>query len=145
MADARNDKGEFTHISIRERLKTIKKDKKASEERLVLEKWVQLYDERTEKKCIVSAMQRAVELLVKDKYHKLTEKEIKEIVVEDKWMHTISDAVQAEMQRISQRLTQRIKELAERYETTMPAMLTEVEELESKVNAHLQKMGYSWN
>ncbi len=145
IADARNDKGEFTHISIRERLKTIKKDKKASEERQVLEQWIQLYDERTEKKRIVSAMQRAVELLVKDTYHKLTETEIKEIVVEDKWMHTLSDAVDAEMQRISQRLTRRIKELAERYERPLPSMLADVDILENKVNTHLKMMGYSWS
>lgn len=145
IADARTDKGEFTHISIRERLKAIKKDKSAAEERKVLEKWIQLYDERTEKKRIITAMEGAVELLVKDRYHQLTIAEIKALVVEDKWMHTLSDAVDAEMQRISQRLTQRIKELAERYETTMPALLSEVEDLESKVNAHLQKMGFSWN
>ncbi len=132
------------HISVRERFKTIKDDKSALEERQLLEKWIQLNDDRTEKKRIITAMEGAVELLVKDKYQKLTEKEIKTIVVEDKWMHTIEDTVQAEMQRISQRLTQRIKVLAERYEMPMPDMLAEVETLENKVNAHLNKMGYKW-
>jgi type I restriction enzyme M protein len=48
------------------------------------------------------------------------------------------------MERISQRLTQRIKELAERYDTPLPQQTVEVAELEAKVSAHLQKMGFVW-
>jgi type I restriction enzyme M protein len=48
------------------------------------------------------------------------------------------------MERISQRLAQRIKELAERYETPLPKQATDVSKLENKVNAHLQKMGFSF-
>jgi len=39
---------------------------------------------------------------------------------------------------------QRVKELAERYETPLPQMLTRVAELETKVNGHLKKMGFVW-
>jgi len=48
------------------------------------------------------------------------------------------------MESISQRLTQRIKELAERYETPLPKQNSEVAKLEERVNAHLQKMGFVW-
>jgi type I restriction enzyme M protein len=47
------------------------------------------------------------------------------------------------MERISQRLTQRIKELAERYETPMPKQTREVKLLEDKVIGHLEKMGFA--
>jgi len=60
-------------------------------------------------------------------------------------MATIEKAIKTEMDRISQRLTQRIKELAERYETPLPAQTNEVTELASKVSAHLEKMGFVWN
>lgn len=59
-------------------------------------------------------------------------------------MATIGKEIHTEMDRISQRLTQRIKELAERYETPLPMQTTEVSELEKKVNAHLEKMGFVW-
>jgi type I restriction enzyme M protein len=52
--------------------------------------------------------------------------------------------INGEMERISQRLTGRIKELMERYEAPLPALDKELTELESKVNAHLQKMGFVW-
>ena len=45
---------------------------------------------------------------------------------------------------MSQQLTQRVKDLAERYETPMPQMLGRVAELEAKVNGHLEKMGFAW-
>jgi len=74
----------------------------------------------------------------------LTEAEIKQLVVDEKWIATIEHTVKNEMQRISQRLTQRIKELADRYDTPMPKLLDEVSLLEEKVNTHLAKMGFAW-
>jgi len=70
--------------------------------------------------------------------------EIKTLVVDDKWMATIAKDIHTEMDRISQRLTQRIKELAERYETPLPKQTVEVSELEKRVNGHLEKMGFVW-
>ncbi len=51
-------------------------------------------------------------------------------------------AIHGEMDRISQALTQRVKELAERYETPLPQMVDRVAELEAKVNRHLKRMGF---
>ena len=61
---------------------------------------------------------------------KLTEIEIKTLVVEDKWIATLDKAVHGEMDRISQTLTQRVKELAERYGMPLPQMIDRVAELE---------------
>ena len=74
----------------------------------------------------------------------LTEDEIKTLVVDDKWMPTLRQAIASEMDRISQRLTQRIKELAERYEMPLPELDREVEELTAKVEGHLKRMGLAW-
>jgi type I restriction enzyme M protein len=52
--------------------------------------------------------------------------------------------INGEMERISQRLTKRIKALMERYEAPLSVIDKELAELESKVNAHLQKMGFIW-
>jgi len=60
------------------------------------------------------------------------------------WMAAIERDARTEMERISQRLTGRIKELAERYETPLPVLTTEVNTLEQKVHAHLKKMGFVW-
>jgi hypothetical protein len=53
-------------------------------------------------------------------------------------------ALHGEMDRISQALAQRVKELAERYETPLPKLAERVEELEARVNRHLERMGFAW-
>ena len=77
-------------------------------------------------------------------YPKLTEAEIKTLVVDDKWLAALDAAIHGEMDRVSQSLTQRVKELAERYETPLPQMTDRVHELEAKVNRHLERMGFAW-
>jgi type I restriction enzyme M protein len=49
------------------------------------------------------------------------------------------------MDRVSQQLTQRVKELAERYETSLPHMNGHIAELEARVNRHLERMGFVWD
>ena len=72
----------------------------------------------------------------------MTEDDVKQLVVCDKWMHTIETAIKGEIDHISQHLTNRIKELAERYATPLPEIDKQVNDLEAKVNAHLEKMGF---
>jgi type I restriction enzyme M protein len=48
------------------------------------------------------------------------------------------------MDRLSQTLTQRVKELAERYETSTPQLTASVTKMERAVERHLQQMGFSW-
>ena len=65
-------------------------------------------------------------------------------MVDDKWLAALNAAICGEMDRVSQALTQRVKDLAERYENPMPQMARRVAELEAKVNRHLERMGFAW-
>lgn len=58
--------------------------------------------------------------------------------------HNVDATIHSEMDRISQVLTWRVKELAKGYETSVPQQVSRVAELETKVNRHLTKMGFSW-
>jgi type I restriction enzyme M protein len=78
------------------------------------------------------------------RYDTLTEDEIKTLVVDDKWMMEVERLIKSEMDLISQRLAQRVKELTERYETPLPGVSKNVNELENKVSVHLKEMGYIW-
>jgi type I restriction enzyme M protein len=77
-------------------------------------------------------------------YPKLSIEEIKTIVVDKKWMHSMEQRIRTEMDNISHRLTQRIKELAERYEIPLPTLSSEVDGLTTKVEGHLKRMNYKW-
>jgi type I restriction enzyme M protein len=60
-------------------------------------------------------------------------------------MATLDADIQTELDRISQVLTGRIKQLAERYAQPLPAITEEVNILSTKVDEHLKKMGFAWN
>jgi len=74
--------------------------------------------------------------------YKLTEDEIKALVVDDKWLAALAAAVQGELDRVSQTLTGRIRDLAERYATPLPHLTDEVATLAARVDEHLKKMGF---
>jgi type I restriction enzyme M protein len=112
------------------------------EELKVMEQYLALGDQESEAKKKIKESEKALATKVIAKYKTLTASEIKVLVVDDKWMVTIERAVKGEMDRISQRLTGRIKELAERYATPLPILVTETETLTKKVDKHLIKMGY---
>lgn len=77
-------------------------------------------------------------------YPKLTEADIKMLAVDDKWLGALNKMIHGEMDRVSQALTQRVKELAERYEAPLPEMAKKVNEFEACVAGHLEKMGFVW-
>ena len=79
-----------------------------------------------------------------NKYPKLSEAEVRTLVIDNKWLDALKIDIQSEIDAISQRLTSRIKELAERYENTMGELDNSTKDLEDKVSAHLQKMGLVW-
>jgi len=126
------------------RLKEIKNDKEAREEAVVLNSWLKLCTQEADLKKTLKEAEAALDALAYAKYSKLTEAEVKLLVVEDKWLTTISVAIHGEMDRISQALTQRVRELAERYENPLPIASNQVATLEQAVNTHLERMGFSW-
>ena len=91
------------------------------------------------------AAQEALDKKIAAKYPTLTEAQIKTLVVDDRWMAYLAAAVQGELDRVSQTLTGRIRELAERYATPLPQLTVEVAALATRVDAHLKRMGATWN
>ncbi len=116
----------------------------AGAEAAVLDKWLALSNREAELKKQLRDAEADLDAKAYARYPKLTEAEIKTLVVDDKWLAALAAAIHGEMDRISQALTQRVKELAERYETPLPAATSRVAELEARVNRHLERMGFAW-
>jgi len=138
-------RGKLTAKSIRDRLKAIKDDPDTGDERKLLDAYLTLLEKESEAGKKVKEATRALEAKVAAKYNKLTEAEIKTLVVDDKWLATLAAAVQTELDRVSQALTGRIRELAERYATPLPKLTGEVATLSARVGEHLKKMGAVWD
>jgi type I restriction enzyme M protein len=127
---------------IGKRLKEIKHDADYAEEAKVLKAWVKLEQRQSVLKGKVTEADTALDTLVYDKYPQLGMDEIKTLVVNDKWLTTLSLAVQGELDRVSQTLTSRIRQLAERYAMPLPELVEEVTALSARVDAHLERMGF---
>ena len=130
--------------NVQNRLKEIKGDADAKEEIKVLKAYLDLLEQQAETNKKIKEASAELDKKLYAKYPTLTEDEIKTLVVDNKWIATIEKDIYTEMDRISQRLTGRIKELAERYEMPLPQQTAEVSEIEKKVNVHLEKMGFVW-
>ncbi|MFA6978566.1 MAG: type I restriction-modification system subunit M [Ignavibacteriaceae bacterium] len=159
--EAKTEKGKVTKALLVKRIKELEKEEpqvilsKAAEPKVpykgiateedeltILKSFLELIEQEADlKKKVKKAEEELLEKL-KAKYKKLSEPEIKELIVTDKWMTAIGNDVKSDMDRISQRLTQRIKELAERYQSPLPAIEMEVSAVEKKVSNHLKKMGF---
>jgi type I restriction enzyme M protein len=131
-------------VEINKRQKEIKGDSEFKDEETILKKWLELDNQQAELKTIIKKAEEELDKLAYEKYPTLTENEVKSIVIEDKWLPAIEVTVKTEMERISQQLAGRIKELVDRYEMPLPAIDKQVKALEEKVNAHLAKMGFVW-
>jgi type I restriction enzyme M protein len=144
LADAVNDKGKLTKASAAARLKEIKKDPDAADEGKAIDAYLALVEQEVAANAKLRAEQDSLAKKLIGKYPHLTVDEIKTLVVDDKWLATLGAAVQGELDRVSQTLTGRIRELADRYATPLPTLTDEVAALASRVDGHLKKMGAVW-
>ena len=131
-------------VNVTARLKEIKGDKDAKDEAAVLSGWLKRNAQEAGLKKCIKKVEAVLDSLAYAKYPELSKSEIKTLVVDDKWMVALDASIHSEMDRVSQQLTQRVKELAECYEVSLPRMLDRVVELETKVNCHLETMGFAW-
>ncbi len=123
------------------RLKEIKGDTESKDEAVALNAWLKLNKEEAAKKKAIKEAEAGLDALVLEKYPTLNEDDIKILVVDDKWLASLADDIHGEMDRISQALNHRVRELAKRYETPMPQLVKRVAELEATVNLHIEEMG----
>jgi type I restriction enzyme M protein len=135
--------------AVKDRIREIKADAQQDDnsalELKVLNDWLKLSSDEASLKKRVKELDAQLDQLAHDHYAKLTVAEIQQLVVNDKWLARMNADVQGELDRVSQTLTRRIRELAERYAVPLPGLVDEVEALSAKVGEHLSKMGVTWN
>lgn len=142
--EGEGDKQKITAKAMKVRLEEIGDDANFADERKAFQVYQALLDKQTATKARHKNAVEDLDAKIDAKYPKLTEAEVKTLVVEDKWLAALDARIHGEMDRVSQQLTTRVRELAERYEAPLPALTDQVSDLEAKVNGHLERMGFSW-
>lgn len=134
----------ISKTSLTKRIKEIKSLSDYKEELEVLNKYLSLIDNASKVDKKLKEMKKELDKKIIKKYWELSVDEIKDIVVNDKWVTILTNNIEELLDGISQNLNTSIKQLAERYESTMSKIELDVKTLEEKVEEHLKRMGYQW-
>ena len=129
---------------VKDRVKEIGTDPEAKEELAVLKQWLKLSERESQLKKAVKELDAKLDQQAHNHYAKLSVTDIKSLVVNDKWLARLAADLQGEIDHVGQTLTNRIRELAERYAAPLPQLMEEVTLLSTKVDEHLQRMGAVW-
>ncbi|MHB9954496.1 type I restriction-modification system subunit M [Vibrio campbellii] len=136
LAEAFNDKDKITKASVAARAKLATD----SDEIAALKQATKLFNaEGTAKKAVKSA-QESLDLAVFNQYPQLSLDEIKSLIVEDKWLAALKNSIVADIERVTQRMAKRVKQLEERYSTPLPMLVDQIDNLSDKVTGHLKDM-----
>jgi len=141
LSEVKNDKGKVTKGEIPKRLKALKDEPDSEDEIAALQRCRRLVDAEAKANKAAKDAEAELNQAVLARYSALTEDEIKTLAVDDKWLADICAAIDAEVERITNQLAGRVRELEERYAEPLPAIERDVEELAGKVAEHLEKMG----
>ncbi|MDP4490367.1 N-6 DNA methylase [Pseudoalteromonas piscicida] len=137
LVEALNDKDKITKASVAARAKlAIDIDEVEA-----LKQATTLFNAEATAKKAVKEAQEALDLNVFNQYPKLDIDEIKALIVDDKWLATLQANIVAEIERVTQQMANRVKQLEERYSTPLPKLTKSVAELSDKVAGHLKAMG----
>ena len=139
------DEGAFAELDKVNRAEVARalRENGADDHAAVWRQWLELSGEEGELKRRIRDTEADLDALAYARYARLTEAEIQALVVDDKWLSALATSVQSELDRVSQALTGRIRQLSERYATPLPSLAGEVETLATRVDEHLRKMGFA--
>lgn len=140
LADAMDD-GKVSKALVISRLKDAKREGAAMEELQALNYMIACYNTEASAKKAVKEAQISLDTNVLTQYGKLSEAEIKILVVELKWQHLITREIFSEITKLTHDLVIRIRALGERYNKTVDTLESELEELRNRVTQHLAKLG----
>ena len=139
------DKSTLDIKKITAEIKKLSKTTQGIDENSVLYRAFDYSDSVKEYGKIVKKLNLALDEKCKEKYSQLTIEEIKTLLVDCKWYYNIFEGIKALYVTTSHEIAGRVSELAERYEDTLPSLEDEMESYETKVKAHLERMGFKWN
>lgn len=141
--DVLNDKDKLVKSKLKAELKKLKNNRNSENYRelrdlAVVQEKLDHFDK------LLKAMHKELEAKEFQKYAALTDKEVIELLVNQKWYGTILAGIEQLYRAVSHRIANRVIKLAERYEHTMPELEAEVVDYATRVKGHLEGMGFKW-
>lgn len=129
--------------NITARFKEIQLDAESQDEAEALSGWLRLNQRETELKREYGEAEAALDKKVWNLYSKLSDEQIKQLVIQGKWIHHLADVIVWELKRGTGALSVRLNQLGQRYELTFSEIQALAKQREDIVLSHLQRMGLS--
>jgi type I restriction enzyme M protein len=145
LAEVIGDNGKISKGNLTKRIKAIQGDPDSLDELAMLKQYQVLMDAESALKSDIKKSEEALYTDVVNHYPSLTESDIQTILIYDKWLATLADDLDSELNRVSQGLTGRIQQLSDRYADTLPELTERAESLSQNVRDHLKRMGFAWD
>jgi type I restriction enzyme M protein len=135
------DDGKVTKALAAARLKEARREGVDAEEIAALQHAVGLFDAESETKKAAKKARADLDLITLKKYGDLSETDVKQVVLDDKWEATVSHRVEAVLTSLVLDLVARLEVLGERYDETLGSLEAELDALRDRVAHHLAEMG----
>ena len=126
-----------------DRLKKARYEGTDPEEISALQRLLKLYEAEADARRAVKEAQAELDLDTLKQYGKLTEDDVRTLVLDDKWQATLIKRIAAKVESLTLSLVARVDELGGRYSETVSMLDAELATLEGKVTDHLAAMGVS--
>ncbi|MDE0102751.1 MAG: class I SAM-dependent DNA methyltransferase [Bryobacterales bacterium] len=140
---ATTNTGKVTQAAVRARLKEVRGGSGDPDERGALELCLDLMKTHAKAKRVVKTAQAKLDAGVLARYAELGAAEVSDMVVGDKWMASIEEAIQAVVERLTDELVDRVRVAQERYAESLCELSRRVEQRAANVDRHLKRMGLS--
>jgi type I restriction enzyme M protein len=135
------DDDKLTKALAASRLRDAKKEDVDPDEVKALEHVIDLFEKESDAKKLTKGAKAALDLAALKKYGDLSEDDVKQCVLDDKWHKTINARVTNEANSLTLALVRRLQQLGERYAETLTELEGKVEMVGTEVDGYLKSMG----
>ncbi len=137
-----NEEGLFDELKINESvLKKELKNATDSEDKKILKTALELLEAKTKALKMKNKAYEELELKAFHQYKNLELGEIKDLIIKDKWLNSLKNALENKIQKRINALTSVLNEIISSYSNSLLELDKEVKESELKVSEHLKDLG----
>ena len=140
LEEAIGDNGKVTKASAGARLKKARYERAGKDEVDALRHVIDLFNAESIARAKAKEVQENLDLATLKQYTKLTEDEIKTLVLDDKWRATVMGRIVSEVDSLTRSLVGRIQELGDRYSVTLAELDDKLRNTEQRVASRLEAM-----
>lgn len=144
LAEIRDEDKIISDADCKKKLKELQKDAGRQDEAVAVKRYLDLRGALSAAKKAASEAEKALDNRTLERYSKLTDEEIRLLMVERKWLPSIRKGMDSLCESQLQTLATSLLALNARYSETLPELERQCQEAKERVHSVLREMGFNW-